>query len=114
MTDLQQDLLSRIRLIAAAHGLDEKRQFGGNSFYLHGNMVCCAGKTGMMARVGKEAEAEALGRPHAAPMTRTGRRMGGMVEVAMEGLKDDAVLADWIDLALAFVSTLPPKVAKGT
>ncbi len=114
MTHRQQDLLSRMRLIAAAHGLEEKRQFGGHSFYLHGNMVCCAGKTGMMARVGKAAEAEALSRPYAAPMMRTGRPMGGMVDVAMEGLEDDASLADWIELALAFVGTLPPKVGKAS
>lgn len=114
MTDQPQDLLARLRLIAAARDLEEKRQFGGHSFYLNGNMVCCASKTGMMARVGKDAHADALKRPHAAPMMRTGRPMGGMVDVAVEGLQDDDTLADWVDLALSFVRTLPPKPGKGS
>ncbi|NVJ97819.1 MAG: TfoX/Sxy family protein [Alphaproteobacteria bacterium] len=104
--------VARLRLIAAAKDLEEKRMFGGHSFYRNGNMVCCASKTGMMARVGKEAEAEALKHPHALPFDRTGRRMGGMVDIALEGIKRDDDLLMWVERALAFVSTLPPKEPK--
>jgi len=38
-----------------------------------------------------------------------GRSMEGYVRVAPEGTATDADLRGWLDLALAFVSTLPAK-----
>lgn len=113
MDDFATDLLARLRLIAAREGLEEKRMFGGHSFYLDGNMVCCASKTGMMARVGKAQESTALENPYASPFMRTGRRMGGLVEVAPEGLKRDADLEAWVAMALVNARSLPPKTKDG-
>ncbi|WP_262690136.1 TfoX/Sxy family protein [Kordiimonas aestuarii] len=107
------DLLVRVRLIAAREGFSEKRMFGGNSFYLHGNMVCCVSKTGMMARVGKAQEEAALVRPGARPFTGTGRRMGGLVEVDLPHLEDDDTLEGWIAMALRNARSLPPKEKDG-
>jgi hypothetical protein len=42
----------------------------------------------------------------------TGRPMEGFVAVDGKSLAGDADLQAWIDLALAFVRTLPPKSAK--
>jgi len=106
------DLLARIRLLTAGDSLMEQRQFGGNAFMLNGNMLCCVGKHGMMARVGKEQEAEALTRPHAKAFDMTGRRMGGLISVAPEGLATDADLLSWIAMARTFVEALPPKIKK--
>ncbi|WP_417449369.1 TfoX/Sxy family protein [Kordiimonas sp.] len=113
MTDKHQELLARVRLIAAREGLSEKRMFGGNSFYLDGNMVCCVSKTGMMARVGKAQESEALERPGAKPFTRTGHRMGGLVEIDTPYLDGDTILEGWIAIALSNARSLPPKERKG-
>jgi TfoX/Sxy family transcriptional regulator of competence genes len=107
------ELLARVRLIAAREGLDEKRMFGGHSFYHAGNMVCCVSKSGMMARVGKAQEEEALNRPGALPFTRTGRRMGGLVDIGAADLNEDDVLEGWIAMALANARSLPPKEQRG-
>jgi len=112
MDEPANDLLERVRLFTAGDGLIEQRQFGGNAFMLNGNMLCCISKTGMMARVGKDQEAEALTRPHARPFDRTGRRMGGLVHVDLAGLKDDSALQGWLATARNFVGTMPPKKKK--
>lgn len=108
----KEELLARIRLLTAGDKLTEQRQFGGNSFMLKGNMLCCIGKHGMMARVGKDQEAAALQKPHAKPFDMTGRKMGGLISVDPEGLATDEALLGWINIARAFVETLPPKVKK--
>lgn len=113
MTDNHENLLARVRLIAARDDLDEKRMFGGHSFYHDGNMVCCVSKTGMMARVGKAQEEAALKRPGAQPFTRTGRRMGGLIDVCGSVLEDDETLEAWMTLALAHAKSLPAKEKKG-
>lgn len=108
----KEELLARIRLLTAGDQLTEQRQFGGNSFMLRGNMLCCVGKHGLMARVGKEQEDAALEKPHAKPFDMTGRRMGGLISVAPEGVASDEDLKGWLDMAMAFVETLPEKVKK--
>jgi hypothetical protein len=83
--------------------------FGGTCFMLNGNMLIGTSKRGLLVRVGKAAHAEAALRPHARPMEMGGRSMEGYVHVAPEGTATDADLRGWLDLALAFVSTLPAK-----
>jgi len=111
--DSQTDtLLARVRLLTAGDQLNEQRQFGGNAFMLNGNMLCCVSKTGVMMRVGKEQEAEALTKPYARPFDKTGRRMGGLVLVAPEGIEADTDLAYWLAMARTFVGSLPAKKKK--
>lgn len=107
-----EDLLARIRLLTAGDQLTEQRQFGGHSFMLRGNMLCCVGKHGLMARVGKDQEAAALEKPYAKPFDMTGRRMGGLIDVSPEGVATDEDLLSWINMARAFVDTLPAKIKK--
>ena len=67
--------------LADLPGISEKRMFGGLAFMLDGNMLCGVHKDGAMFRVGKAHEAEV-------DETRRGQLM---------------------QLALAFVRSLPPK-----
>ncbi|KAJ56725.1 hypothetical protein ACMU_07240 [Actibacterium mucosum KCTC 23349] len=90
-------------------GISEKRMFGGLCFLLNGNMVCGVHKGGGMFRVGKEQEAAALAIPGAAPLSFTGRKMGGMVEVTDDGMGNDDTRGALLTLALGFAKTLPPK-----
>jgi len=89
-------------------GIDEKKMFGGLAFMLHGNMVCGVTKDGGMYRVGKSQEAEALDLG-ARPLSFTGRKMGGMVELDADGFEDDALRQKLTELSLAHASSLPPK-----
>jgi hypothetical protein len=107
MTD--EALLERMRAALSGEAVTEQKMFGGTCLMLSGNMLACASKRGLLVRVGKEAHAAALGRPHARPMEMGGREMAGYVFVAPEGAAADADLRAWLDLAFAHVRTLPAK-----
>lgn len=111
----QQDihiLAERIRVVLPTRRTTEMRMFGGITFLLDGNMLCCASKQGVMFRVGKDAEASALSRPFARPCLGTGRPMAGFILVEPAGIADTAMLAEWVDMARAYVDRLPPKTIK--
>ncbi len=89
-------------------GLSEKKMFGGLCFLLHGNMVCGVHTDWGMFRVGKEKEAKALGMG-ARPLSFTGRKMGGMVELDRGGFEDDTLRQALIGMSLAHAANLPAK-----
>ena len=95
--------------LADIEGISERKMFGGLCFQHHGNMVCGVHQGGAMFRVGKPREAEALAIEGAGPMTFTGRKMGGMIEVAEDAFVDDARRSKWITLSLENARSLPPK-----
>ena len=90
-------------------GITERKMFGGLCFLKDGHMVCGVHQGGGMARVGKAAEAEALTLPGVAPLSFTGRKMGGMVDVSEETFADDALRSRIVSMALAYAKSLPPK-----
>jgi TfoX/Sxy family transcriptional regulator of competence genes len=89
--------------------VSEKQMFGGLAFLVDGNM--CVGVIGeeLIARIGLAATDAALERPGSRLFDFSGRPMKGWITVAPDGLEDDDALAGWIDDALGFVRTLPPK-----
>jgi len=89
-------------------GLTEKKMFGGLCFLLHGNMVCGVHAGGAMFRPGKDGEARAL-EAGASPLSFTGRKMGGMVEIDEGAFADDALRATLTELSLANAASLPAK-----
>jgi len=97
--------------LSGAEAITEMRMFGGQSFLLNGHIVAAVSKRELLLRVGKDREAQALSRPGARPMEMRGRTMAGYVRVDLDGLAGDALKA-WLDEALAFVKTLPPKPAR--
>lgn len=109
---IDEDLAERMRVALAGTGaVREVRMFGGLCFMLNGNMVAGTSKRGLLVRVGKEQQSEALARPGARGMEMTGRPMEGYVFVDPPP-PDEQALRDWLSLAVAFVKTLPPKAAK--
>jgi TfoX/Sxy family transcriptional regulator of competence genes len=105
-----QGLAQRLReQLAATGGVTEKQMFGGIAFLVDGNM--CVGVIGeeLIARVGLDATETALQRPGSRLFDFSGRPMKGWITVTPDALEDDDALAGWIDDALGFVRTLPPK-----
>ena len=103
-------LASRIREILAEDGdVDERKMFGGIAFMLDGHMCCGVTRDDLMLRLGPEGAERALKEPHVRPMDFTGRPMKGYVFVATPGLKTEAKLRRWLQLARGFVRTLPAK-----
>ena len=106
-------LAERIReIIQPQIGLDEKKMFGGIAFMMNDYMFCGIAKGELMVRVGPENYEAALTEPHVRPMDFTGRPLKGYVYVDPDGFAKDADLKKWVDRAMAFVATLPPKVKK--
>lgn len=87
----------------------EKKMFGGLCFLLNGNMLCGVHKDGGMARVGKENEPLALQIEGVSPLSFTGRKMGGLVDLDVEVINDYQKRADVMALAIEYVENLPPK-----
>jgi TfoX/Sxy family transcriptional regulator of competence genes len=102
-------LAQRIReRLAGTDGVTEKRMFGGLAFLVDGNM--CVGVIGeeLIARVGPDTPTSA-GLVGGRPFDFTGRPMKGWTSVETDALAADATLDAWVEAALAFVRTLPPK-----
>ena len=89
----------------------QMRMFGGITFLVNGNMLCCASRTGLMVRVGAAEEAQALASPFARPCLGAGRRMAGFIMVEPEGIATAADLKAWLAMARSYVEALPPKKA---
>lgn len=113
MHRLEIDILrDRVSAALAGRSIELRRMFGGETFMINGNMLCCISKAGLMARVGADAETEALERPFAARCLGSGREMPGFLIVPHVAVERDEDLRSWLDLALAYVERLPPKEKK--
>lgn len=95
-------------VLADAGAVREVKMFGGIGFLLNGNLLAGASRRGLLVRVGKDQQRAALKRPGARPMVMRDRVMEGYIYVDATALTAGAV-PTWIDLALAFVHTLPAK-----
>ena len=103
-------LAERVQALIGKHrGATEKRMFGGLAFMLQGNMCCGVMKDRIMLRLGPEGVEAALKEPHTAPMDFTGKPIKSMVYLRPEGYESDADLEKWVETAVRFAQTLPPK-----
>ena len=94
-----------------AGAIREVRMFGGIGFMLNGNLVAAASRRGLLLRVGKDCQAEALARSGARPMVMRDRTMEGYIFADRPALSKRAVQS-WLSLAVAHVQTLPPKAER--
>ena len=99
----------RVALHERRDDVREQRMFGGIAFMVAGNMCVGVIRDDLMVRLGEERADAALEEPHTRPMDFTGRPMRNLIYVDAAGTADDAALRSWIDRALRFVDTLPPK-----
>lgn len=102
------DLAGAIRsALAGVKAVTEVRMFGGIGFMLNGNLLVGASTRGLLLRVGKERQSQALAKPGTRQMEMRGRLMDGYVYVDPPIAPD--TVRDWVEMARAFVGTLPPK-----
>ena len=103
-------LAERIQFHLKDHpGLSTRNMFGGLCYMVNGHMCCGITGEDLMLRLGKEGGEKALEKPHTRPMDFTGKPMKSMIYVDAQGVEEDHDLARWIQTALDFVETLPPK-----
>jgi TfoX/Sxy family transcriptional regulator of competence genes len=95
--------------LAQQTGITERKMFGGLSFLLHGNMCCGVLADHLVLRLGPAESEVALGQPHTRVMDFTGKPLKSMVYVEPAGYASAAALRQWLERAVAFAATLPPK-----
>jgi TfoX/Sxy family transcriptional regulator of competence genes len=97
------------RMLRRKRGVTERRMFGGLAFLLHGNMCCGVLDRDVVLRLGSDGATRALSDPRTRPMDFTGRPLRSMVYVGPAGYRSDADLRAWIDRAVAYARSLPPR-----
>ena len=108
-----EQLASRVRqILKRKRNLEEKKMFGGLTFMLNGHMCCGVDKNNLMVRVVQDRYEGLLKKPHARVMDLTGRPLKGFIFVGSDGYRTDSALKFWIDQAVQFTRSQPPKKAK--
>lgn len=97
------------RLIKGKRGFTQKKMFGGIGFLVNGHICFGVYEDCLILRLGQEAAAQSLTRKHTLAFDITGHAMKGWVMVEAAGTRSDAAVRNWIDSAMGFVRTLPPK-----
>ena len=108
-----EDLADRVSAVLAelSDRVREQRMFGGIAFLVGGHMACGIVGEELMLRLGEEGADAALDEQHVRPMDFTGKPMRTMVFVQPAALGSQRELQAWVERALAYVGTLPPKGA---
>lgn len=103
-------IAERVReVMADVSRVSEKKMFGGIAFMVDGNMCVGVVNDQLMLRVGPDQYNELLTKEFVKEMDFTGKPMRGLIYLQAEGFCEDDELKQWIDKALNFVLTLPPK-----
>ena len=105
------DLAERIReALATEPEVTERKMFGGLAFLLRGHMtVVASAKGGMMIRADPARTAELVDSTPAVFAEMRGREMKGWLRLGSSAVSTDDELTTWIDHAVAYTATLPPK-----
>jgi TfoX/Sxy family transcriptional regulator of competence genes len=109
-----EDLANRVReLLGERADYTEIAMFGGLAFMVNTHMACGAMGSDLLVRVGKAGYEAAIGRG-AREFDFTGRPMRSMVVVPADLVADDTTLRSWVDTAVEFAQSEPPKPPKAT
>ncbi|MGH3129773.1 MAG: TfoX/Sxy family protein [Gaiellaceae bacterium] len=104
------ELANRVRAaLGDRSNVGERKMFGGLAFMHHGHMFSGVLAEQLVLRLGPDAAERALEQPHTAPMDFTGRPLKGYVYVAQAALKNADDIRRWLEQAIEFVESLPPK-----
>src|ERR687898_3266955 len=105
-----ENLADRLRAaLATTPDVSERKMFGGLAFLVAGHMACGIVGNDLMLRLGEDGADAALDEPHTRPMDFTGKPMKSMVYVAPAGFAREQELRAWVDRAVAYARSLPPK-----
>lgn len=103
-------LATRVRrALARKKAVTEINMFGGLCFTVRGNMCCGVLQNDLVLRVPRESYEKILKKPHVRPMDFTGRPLRGFIFVGPKGHKTAQSLKRWIDAAVRYAMSLPPK-----
>lgn len=98
------ELAERIRGRLDALQIREVAMFGGRSFMVHEQLAVAAASDGsLLLRCAPDEAERLLQRNGAQPAEMRGKPMSpGWIRVGVDAVRDDAVLAKWLDEAVAY------------
>lgn len=105
------EMVARFESAAARHPEARRRQmFGYPALFVGGNLATGLFASGWMVRLGDADLASLLALPGATPFSpMAGRTMRGYGLLPPDVVADDAALDGWLERAIAFARSLPPK-----
>ena len=107
-------LIERFDAVAAEYSEVTRRlTFGSPCLYVGGNMVSGLHESGWFVRLGPAETAELSAIDGAAPFSpMPGRAMTGYTILPSSVIDDDAAVRRWVERAIEFGGSLPPKARK--
>ena len=99
-------------LIPEAPGVEVKPMFGNLGAFVHGNMFAGLFGSAIGLRLTDEDATDLRAVPGAGPFGPAERPMGGYTSVPVAWRDERALLDEWVDKALEYVTTFPPKAPK--
>jgi TfoX N-terminal domain len=105
------ELVDRIRfLIGTGPDVSETKMFGGLAFLVRGNMaISASGQGGVLVRVDPAETSALVATANATLAVMGGRTMHGWLRVSSEDLEADEQLTEWVNRAVGYARSLPPK-----
>jgi TfoX/Sxy family transcriptional regulator of competence genes len=105
------DLAERLReALSSEPDVTERKMFGGLAFLVRGHMtVVASSQGGLMIRADPTTTATLVETTPAVYAEMRGRTMNGWLRLTAVDVDPDDEFARWIDRALSYTSTLPPK-----
>ena len=105
------DMANRLREATANEAqVVEKAMFGGLTFMVSGYMAFRASdQRDLLIRVGPEQAGVLAGEPQASPFIMNGREVAGWLRVDIDATAADGELRRWIEPALRYAKSLPPR-----
>ena len=100
-------------LTATLFDLEEIRMFGGLAYMMNGHICFALWDDYLVIGIGNESAGKLVETdPHARLFDLNGKTMKAWGMIAADALGKDEDLQNYIDMAMLFTCTLPPKTAK--
>ena len=96
-------------IMAGMLEMETTQMFGGYGFLMNGHMCVGIWNDMLVIRIGTDGWNAISDEPHVRPMDLTGRVMKGWAMIDPDGLGEDSDLQRYVDMAIIFCATLPPK-----
>jgi TfoX/Sxy family transcriptional regulator of competence genes len=109
-----EELAERIReLLSGQPDVTETRMFGGLAFLVDGHLaIAASGQGGAFVRVDPATSDTLVARTSARLAVMKGRPMDGWLRVSSDHLRTKRQLSRWVERAVTYARSLPPKPSK--